>query len=112
MASCGRPTKAGTSCRVPRVGLPFPLSVRVMFGLPVPDLPASCWRHMTPAEDAYMESLATVDAAGHEVKPPACWAWPVPAELPEGADRVTALRFLRDWQAWAVRHMQRPGRGS
>ena len=104
MASCGRPTKAGTPCRVPRVGLPFPLGIGAIFGLPVPDLPASCWRHMTAADGVYMEALRAVAAAEGErllaeVKPPACWAWPVLAELPEDADRGMALRLLRDWQA-------------
>ena len=52
-----------------------------------------------------MEAMRADDAAEHErlrraeMKPPACWAWPVPVDLPENPDRVTALRLLRDWQA-------------
>jgi hypothetical protein len=58
---------------------------------------------MTPAEDAYMDTLRAEDAAERErlpePKPPACWAWTVPADLPEAADWETAMRLLRDWQA-------------
>lgn len=105
MTQCGRPAKTGAPCRVSRVGPPLSLSLRAMFGGPVPDvnLPPSCWRHLTPAELARMEALRAEDAAERqrlaEMKPPACWTWPIPADLPEDAGRAMALRLLRNWQA-------------
>ena len=52
-----------------------------------------------------MEALRAVATAEDErlrlaeMRPPDCWTWPVPADLPGSADRVTALRLLRSWQA-------------